>query len=52
MISPGNSTGFSVTLPGVSSADARAAEIEYLVSKVGYSAYHDRPYTGLQSNSR
>ena len=52
MISPGNSTGFSVTLPGVSSADAGAAEIEYLVSKVGYSAYHDRPYTGLQSNSR
>lgn len=52
MISPGNSTGFAVTIPGVSTADARVAMIEYLGSTLSYAAHYEGPNSGEQKTTR
>lgn len=47
-ISPGNSTGFRVTLPGASTDHAGGAQIEYLGSTVAFQATSTEPSYGRQ----
>lgn len=52
MISPGNSTGFVVTLPGVSKAGLESARIDYVSSTVTYVAYWAKDHEGQLSAGR
>ena len=51
-ISPGNSTGFRVTLPGASADRAGSAKIEYLGSTVAYQATSMEPSYGRQVEAK
>jgi hypothetical protein len=51
-ISPGNSTGFAVALPGASTETAGDVRVEYLGSTVGYQASSTEPLYGRRVEVR
>jgi hypothetical protein len=51
-ISPGNSTGFRVTLPGAAADSLSRAQIEYLGSTVAFQASSTEPTYGRQLGAK